>query len=140
MSFAVICRNHQASHSQVVPLSIKSNQFGLNCYSCFLQVIPFSIAIKRMSEILLYKANECTAKLNTASEVVTQVTFLNGRLNLPIQSNQKIVVAYFGILKKHFCFVFPQVMVSRRKTVPSSTTQTMTKEIATMAPIWHFLR
>ena len=28
-----------------------------------------------MSEILLYKANECTAKLNTASEVVTQVTF-----------------------------------------------------------------
>ena len=41
-----------------------------------LQVIPFSIAIKRMSEILLYKANECTAKLNTASEVVTQVTFV----------------------------------------------------------------
>ena len=29
-----------------------------------------------MSEILLYKANECTAKLNTASEVVTQVTFI----------------------------------------------------------------
>ena len=39
-------------------------------------MIPFSIAIKRMSEILLYKANECTAKLNTASEVVTQVTFI----------------------------------------------------------------
>ena len=35
-------------------------------------VIPFSVAIKRMSEILLYKANECTAKLNTASEVVTE--------------------------------------------------------------------
>lgn len=34
-------------------------------------VIPFSIAIKRMSEILLYKANECTAKLNEASQVVT---------------------------------------------------------------------
>jgi tripartite motif-containing protein 2/3 len=27
-------------------------------------VIPFSIAIKRMSEILIYKANECTAKVN----------------------------------------------------------------------------
>ena len=40
-------------------------------------MIPFSIAIKRMSEILLYKANECTAKLNTASEVVTQVTFVS---------------------------------------------------------------
>ena len=26
-------------------------------------VIPFSIAIKRMSEILLYKANECTSKV-----------------------------------------------------------------------------
>merc|ERR1719474_2413463 len=34
-------------------------------------VIPFSIAIKRMSEILIYKANECTAKLNCAAEVVT---------------------------------------------------------------------
>lgn len=33
-------------------------------------VIPFSIAIKRMSEILIYKANECTAKLNEASEIV----------------------------------------------------------------------
>ena len=26
-------------------------------------VIPFSVAIKRMSEILIYKANECTAKV-----------------------------------------------------------------------------
>jgi len=35
-------------------------------------VIPFSIAIKRMSEILLYKANECTSKLDTANETVTR--------------------------------------------------------------------
>jgi len=35
-------------------------------------VIPFSIAIKRMSEILLYKANECTSKLDTANENVTK--------------------------------------------------------------------
>jgi len=34
-------------------------------------VIPFSIAIKRMSEILIYKANECTAKLNSANDMVT---------------------------------------------------------------------
>lgn len=27
-------------------------------------VIPFSIAIKRMSEILIYKANECRAKVS----------------------------------------------------------------------------
>merc|ERR1719220_1295444 len=34
--------------------------------------IPFSIAIKRMSEILLYKANECTSKLDSANETVTR--------------------------------------------------------------------
>ena len=30
-------------------------------------VIPFSVAIKRMSEILIYKANECTAKASIYS-------------------------------------------------------------------------
>ncbi|XP_065155835.1 tripartite motif-containing protein 2-like isoform X4 [Atheta coriaria] len=35
-------------------------------------IIPFSIAIKRMSEILLYKANECMSKLNQAQEDVTK--------------------------------------------------------------------
>ena len=60
------------TYGQTFPIS----QWDWNQWSDFtLQVIPFSIAIKRMSEILLYKANECTAKLNTASEVVTQVTF-----------------------------------------------------------------
>ncbi|CAG7825030.1 unnamed protein product [Allacma fusca] len=34
-------------------------------------VIPFSIAIKRMSEILLYKANECLSKLDEATDSVT---------------------------------------------------------------------
>ncbi|EEB19175.1 RING finger-containing protein, putative [Pediculus humanus corporis] len=33
-------------------------------------IIPFSIAIKRMSEILLYKANECISKLAEAQETV----------------------------------------------------------------------
>ncbi|XP_015602366.1 tripartite motif-containing protein 2 isoform X1 [Cephus cinctus] len=33
-------------------------------------IIPFSIAIKRMSEILLYKANECISKLTQAQESV----------------------------------------------------------------------
>ena len=32
-------------------------------------VIPFSIAIKRMSEILLYKANECTSKVKLSSPI-----------------------------------------------------------------------
>jgi hypothetical protein len=31
--------------------------------SCEHTIIPFSIAIKRMSEILLYKANECISKV-----------------------------------------------------------------------------
>ncbi|XP_059081324.1 tripartite motif-containing protein 2-like isoform X3 [Tigriopus californicus] len=35
-------------------------------------VIPFSIAIKRMSEILIYKANECRAKLNEANDIVKE--------------------------------------------------------------------
>nr|XP_024219752.1 tripartite motif-containing protein 3-like [Halyomorpha halys] len=38
--------------------------------SCEHTVIPFSIAIKRMSEILLYKANECISKLTEAEEAV----------------------------------------------------------------------
>lgn len=33
--------------------------------SCEHTIIPFSIAIKRMSEILLYKANECISKVCT---------------------------------------------------------------------------
>ena len=35
-----------------------------------------------MSENVLQKANECTAKLNTASEAVTQVAWLKIRLSL----------------------------------------------------------
>lgn len=35
-------------------------------------VVPFSIAIKRMSEILLYKANQCTKNLNRAADNVRQ--------------------------------------------------------------------
>ncbi|XP_024082916.1 tripartite motif-containing protein 3-like isoform X2 [Cimex lectularius] len=38
--------------------------------SCEHTVIPFSIAIKRMSEILLYKANECISKLSEAEDAV----------------------------------------------------------------------
>ncbi|XP_054286500.1 tripartite motif-containing protein 3-like isoform X1 [Macrosteles quadrilineatus] len=38
--------------------------------SCEHTVIPFSIAIKRMSEILLYKANECISKLSLAEDAV----------------------------------------------------------------------
>uniref|UniRef100_A0A6A7G0L1 Tripartite motif-containing protein 3 n=1 Tax=Hirondellea gigas TaxID=1518452 RepID=A0A6A7G0L1_9CRUS len=34
-------------------------------------VIPLAVAVKRMSEILCYKANECYSKLNSASEAVT---------------------------------------------------------------------
>ncbi|KAL1138222.1 hypothetical protein AAG570_009913 [Ranatra chinensis] len=39
--------------------------------TCEHTVIPFSIAIKRMSEILLYKANECISKLSDANEAVS---------------------------------------------------------------------
>lgn len=33
-------------------------------------VIPFSIAIKRMSEILLYKASQCMKNLEKAAQVL----------------------------------------------------------------------
>ncbi|XP_023013976.2 tripartite motif-containing protein 2 isoform X2 [Leptinotarsa decemlineata] len=39
--------------------------------SCEHTIIPFSIAIKRMSEILLYKANDCISKLTQAQEGVS---------------------------------------------------------------------
>ena len=35
-------------------------------------VIPFSIAIKRMSEILIYKANECKAKVSNSHFKITE--------------------------------------------------------------------
>lgn len=35
-------------------------------------IVPFSIAIKRMSEILLYKANQCLRNLNRAQENVRE--------------------------------------------------------------------
>ncbi|CAH2232804.1 jg16587 [Pararge aegeria aegeria] len=37
---------------------------------CDHTVVPFSIALKRMSEILLYRANECLSKLGSAREAV----------------------------------------------------------------------
>ncbi|XP_045498120.1 tripartite motif-containing protein 2-like [Colias croceus] len=37
---------------------------------CDHTVVPFSIALKRMSEILLYRANECLSKLGAAREAV----------------------------------------------------------------------
>lgn len=53
--------------------------------SCEHTIIPFSIAIKRMSEILLYKANECISKLNQAQEVVN-----NELLQLDVAKEQCI--------------------------------------------------
>ena len=40
------------------------NNNNNSCSTVDHTVIPFSIAIKRMSEILIYKANECTAKVS----------------------------------------------------------------------------
>ncbi|XP_049778139.1 tripartite motif-containing protein 2-like isoform X1 [Schistocerca cancellata] len=40
--------------------------------NCEHTIIPFSIAIKRMSEILLYKANDCISKLSQAQDAVRQ--------------------------------------------------------------------
>ena len=47
------------------PLGGAHNGRGASAHT----VIPFSIAIKRMSEILLYKASQCMKNLLKASEV-----------------------------------------------------------------------
>ncbi|XP_063972988.1 tripartite motif-containing protein 2-like isoform X1 [Diachasmimorpha longicaudata] len=61
-------------------------------------IIPFSIAIKRMSEILLYKANECISKLTQAQESVS--TELE-RLDAAMERCLNVVDAEFGeIIKK----------------------------------------
>lgn len=44
--------------------------------SCEHTIIPFSIAIKRMSEILLYKANECISKVILSSKGPTEMESL----------------------------------------------------------------
>ncbi|XP_058795861.1 tripartite motif-containing protein 2-like isoform X2 [Phymastichus coffea] len=56
-------------------------------------IIPFSIAIKRMSEILLYKANECISKLTQAQDSVS--TELQ-RLDLAKQKCHEILDAEFN--------------------------------------------
>lgn len=52
--FCLLCNN--GSHSTI---------------NCKHTVIPFAVAIKRMSEILMYKAHQCIAKYNEAHENVT---------------------------------------------------------------------
>ncbi|KAG1679567.1 Tripartite motif-containing protein 2 [Nymphon striatum] len=55
--------------------------------SCDHTVIPFSIAIKRMSEILLYKAQECISKLNKACDCVGQeIQNLDGNVDETFES------------------------------------------------------
>ncbi|XP_046405541.1 tripartite motif-containing protein 2-like [Ischnura elegans] len=65
--FCTQCTNTSGGFSAGVHGASSSSNSG----SCEHTVIPFSIAIKRMSEILLYKANECISKLGLAQEAVS---------------------------------------------------------------------
>lgn len=51
--FCVLCQNG-ASHKPI-------NEESKNCEHT---VVPYAVAIKRMAEILIYKANECLSKVN----------------------------------------------------------------------------
>ncbi|XP_071746315.1 E3 ubiquitin-protein ligase TRIM71 isoform X2 [Lepeophtheirus salmonis] len=66
--------NHETSSGFLSEGSDGSNSSTPKHISKFISndhtVIPFAIAIKRMSEILIYKANECTSKLNDACDAV----------------------------------------------------------------------
>lgn len=53
MIFCVLCQNG-ASHKPV-------NEESKNCEHT---IVPYSVAIKRMAEILIYKANECLSKVS----------------------------------------------------------------------------
>jgi len=73
--FCTICTggtHKPADHNQQSPVAGGASAAATTAVSTADHtVIPFSIAIKRMSEILIYKANECTSKLNNAAELVT---------------------------------------------------------------------
>ncbi|XP_073971373.1 uncharacterized protein isoform X2 [Rhodnius prolixus] len=62
------------SHSSSTSILVGTTGEGSSSTStsCEHTVIPFSIAIKRMSEILLYKANECISKLSEAEDAVRE--------------------------------------------------------------------
>jgi tripartite motif-containing protein 2/3 len=54
--FCILCQNG-ASHK---PISEESK-------NCEHTIVPYSVAIKRMAEILIYKANECLSKVSNKS-------------------------------------------------------------------------
>lgn len=63
---------------------------------CDHTVVPFSIALKRMSEILLYRANECLGKLGSARDAVASEL---RRLESAVTFADEIVDGYFAELK-----------------------------------------
>ena len=58
---------NKSNSPTILPLNNKTSLMSKNSTAVINTadhtVIPFSVAIKRMSEILIYKANECTAKV-----------------------------------------------------------------------------
>lgn len=67
----------------------------------FLQVIPFSIAIKRMSEILLYKAQQCISKLNeSAQNVLNEIQKLDQNSELAFEDINRTFQEIINIVDK----------------------------------------
>jgi len=58
--------------------------------SCEHTIIPFSIAIKRMSEILLYKANECISKV-FISCLLSLFSFMSSSVESTVKINIFII-------------------------------------------------
>lgn len=79
--FCVLCQNG-ASHKAI-------NEESKNCEHT---VIPYAVAIKRMAEILIYKANECLAKVSV--DAVIGINFINYSLS---QYQIKIDVKVFEV-------------------------------------------
>lgn len=71
-------------------------------------VIPFAVAIKRMSEILLYKANECLSK----------VSFRSVCKFLPIRCRINNDFCFFSLMRLLIAYPMKSEDLAMRKTLP----------------------
>ncbi|KAL3862563.1 hypothetical protein ACJMK2_008523 [Sinanodonta woodiana] len=83
-------------------------------------VIPFSIAIKRMSEILLYKAHLCIKNLNNACDNVTaEITQLETSIEKTIEAINRSFQDLISVVDKrrHECLQMVRKIREEKRTI-----------------------
>ncbi|OQV18481.1 putative Tripartite motif-containing protein 2 [Hypsibius exemplaris] len=69
-------------------------------------VVPFSIALKRMSKIMLYKAQQCMQKLETGEQaILRECQSLDASFNTTKAAINKSVEAIYSLVEKHRTFL-----------------------------------